>query len=104
LGFFRNTPSLFLLAPHKIPHRCPNGPKSGTLFVGLTLGDEIEESFEENARRRRARLRALSREELVAHWAEYNMDYLGGRLTEEDFSGPQLKAMLAVAFAFGDAA
>jgi hypothetical protein len=74
-----------MLAPHKIPHRCTNRLKSGTLFVGLTLGDEIEEFFEENARRRRARLRVLSREELVAHWAEYNMDYLGGALTKEDF-------------------
>jgi len=33
----------------------------------------------------RNRLPDLTREEIVAFYAKYNIDYIGGRLTEEDF-------------------
>jgi quercetin dioxygenase-like cupin family protein len=74
-----------MVAPHKIPHRYLNGPASGTLFAGLTPGDGLEGFFEEQARRSRNRLPDLTREETVAFYAKYNIDYIGGRLTEEDF-------------------
>ncbi len=75
-----------LVAPQKIPHRYINGPTSGTLFVGLTPGGKLEEFFEEGARRRRnPSPTPPSHEEMVALYAKYNVDYLGGRLTEEDF-------------------
>ncbi len=75
-----------LVAPQKIPHRYINGPTPGTLFVGLTPGGGLEEFFEEGARRRRnPSSTPPTLEELVALYAKYNVDYIGGRLTEDDF-------------------
>ena len=75
-----------LVAPQKIPHRYINGPLPGTLFVGLTPGGRLEEFFEECARRRRnPSPTPPTREEMVALFAKYNVDYIGGRLTEDDF-------------------
>jgi mannose-6-phosphate isomerase-like protein (cupin superfamily) len=74
-----------MLAPHKVPHRYINGPQPGILLFGLTPGDGMEGFFEENARRRRNRLPDLTREEEVAYWAKYNLNYIGGMLTKEDF-------------------
>lgn len=75
-----------LVAPQGIPHRYINGPKPGTLLVGLTPGGRLEEFFEEVAQRRRsADSTPPSRNELVALYAKYNVDYIGGRLSQEDF-------------------
>jgi hypothetical protein len=46
----------------------------------------LEEFFEEGARRRRnPSPTPPTREEMVALFAKYNVDYIGGRLTEDDF-------------------
>ncbi|MGC2417187.1 MAG: cupin domain-containing protein [Candidatus Acidiferrales bacterium] len=75
-----------LVAPQKIPHRYINGPLPGTLFVGLTPGGGLEEFFEEGARRRRNPSPSPpTREEMITFYAKFNVDYLGGKLTEEDF-------------------
>jgi quercetin dioxygenase-like cupin family protein len=75
-----------LVAPQGIPHRYINGPMPGTLIIGLTPGGRLEEFFEEGARRRRnPSPTPPTREELVTFYAKYNVDYLGERLTAEDF-------------------
>lgn len=75
-----------LIAPRGIPHRYINGPGPGTLIIALSPGGKLEEFFEEGARRRRNPAPTPpSREELVAFYAKYNVEYLGERLTKEDF-------------------
>ena len=75
-----------LVAPRGIPHRYTNGPTPGTLIVGLTPGGKLEEFFEEAAQRRRnPSPTPPTRQELVAFYAKYNVEYLGERLTAEDF-------------------
>jgi quercetin dioxygenase-like cupin family protein len=76
-----------LLAPRRIPHRYINGPMPGSLIIGLSPGGRLEEFFEEGARRRRNPAPTPpSREEIVALYAEYNVELLGERLTKEDFA------------------
>jgi quercetin dioxygenase-like cupin family protein len=75
-----------LVAPLGIPHRYINGPMPGTLIIGLTPGGRLEEFFEEGARRRRnPSPTPPTREELITFYAKYNVEYLGERLTAEDF-------------------
>jgi len=75
-----------VVAPQKIPHRYINGSTPGILFIGLTPGGGLEEFFEEGARRRRNPGPLVPiHEELVALYAKYNVDYIGGSLTEDDF-------------------
>jgi hypothetical protein len=72
-----------LVAPRRIPHRYINGPAPGSLIIGLSPGGRLEEFFEEGARRRRnPSPNPPSREELVAFYAQYNVQLLGQRLTE----------------------
>ncbi len=76
-----------LVAPSGIPHRYINGPAPGTLIIGLSPGGRLEEFFEEGARlRRNPAPTPPSREDLVALYAKYNVEYLGERLTKEDFA------------------
>jgi quercetin dioxygenase-like cupin family protein len=76
-----------LVAPTRIPHRYINGPAPGTLIVGLSPGGRLEEFFEEGARlRRNPAPTPPSREDLIALYARYNVEYLGERLTQEDFA------------------
>ncbi len=75
-----------LVAPRRIPHRYINGPEPGTLIIGLSPGGRLEEFFEEGTRRRKNPApTAPSREDLIAFYAKYNVEYLGERLTKEDF-------------------
>lgn len=54
--------------------------------LDLHRGGGLEEFFEEGARRRRnPSPTPPTREELVALYAKYNVDYIGGRLTKDDF-------------------
>jgi quercetin dioxygenase-like cupin family protein len=76
-----------LVAPSRIAHRYINGPAPGTLIIGLSPGGRLEEFFEEGARlRRNPAPTPPSREDLVALYAKYNVEYLGERLTKEDFA------------------
>jgi quercetin dioxygenase-like cupin family protein len=76
-----------LVAPTRIPHRYINGPAPGTLIVGLSPGGRLEEFFEEGARlRKNPGSTPPSREDVVALYAKYNVEYLGERLTKEDFA------------------
>ena len=78
-----------LVAPRGVPHRYINGPTPGTLIVGLTPGGKLEEFFEEVVERRRnpgpTPPAPPTREELVKFYAKYNVEYLGERLTAEEF-------------------
>jgi hypothetical protein len=71
------------------------------LIIRLSPGGRLEEFFEEGARRRRNPASAPpSREELVALYAEYNVELLGERLTKEDFAKARALEMLSVTFCF----
>jgi quercetin dioxygenase-like cupin family protein len=83
---YRMTEGGSLVAPRRIPHRYINGPAPGTLIIGLSPGGRLEEFFEEGAQRRRNPAPTPpSREDLVAFYAKYSVEYLGERLTKEDF-------------------
>lgn len=76
-----------LVAPSGVPHRYINGPGPGTLIIGLSPGGKLEEFFEEGARlRRNPGAAPPSREDLIALYAKYNVEYLGERLTKDEFA------------------